>query len=375
MKSRVLDAIVLVAMLVTARLGYDETITSVPVLVTFTLLAWLPLVVRTRWPLPVLVVVVLVEAAHLIVLPAIEHLPDSGTNMGVYQPTPIATMIAVWTVASRRPRTTGWWAGSAAAVTLLVVGVATQPLKLLALDMVVLNLVLIATAAGVGVTARRERRERLAHERQQDARQQVVAERLRIARDLHDVLAHHLTLVNAQAGVAGYLMGTDPEKAATALHDISEHTRKALDELRATVGLLRQADDPEGDPTHPAPGRERLGELVGPEIAVRVEGTPRALVPAMDVAAYRIVQEALTNARKHASGAVAAVELQWSGRELRIRVENGPGHERHREHGGGHGLIGMRERARACGGELTTHRRVDGGFVVQAILPLEKDNP
>jgi len=187
--------------------------------------------------------------------------------------------------------------------------------------------------------------------------------------------AHHLTLVNAQAGVAGYLMGTDPEKAATALHDISEHTRKALDELRATVGLLRQADDPEGDPTHPAPGRERLGELVGPEIAVRVEGTPRALVPAMDVAAYRIVQEALTNARKHASGAVAAVELQWSGRELRIRVENGPGHERHREHGGGHGLIGMRERARACGGELTTHRRVDGGFVVQAILPLEKDNP
>ncbi|MFI5933702.1 sensor histidine kinase [Actinoplanes sp. NPDC051494] len=375
MKSRALDAIVLVVMLVTAGLGYDAAITSVPVLLTFTLLAWLPLVVRTRWPLPVLVVVVLVEAAHLIVLPAIDHLPDSGTNMGVYQPTPIATMIAVWTVASRRSRTAGWWAGSAAAVTLLVVGVTAQPLKLLALNMVVLNLVLIATAIGVGATARRERRERLAHERREDARQQVVAERLRIARDLHDVLAHHLTLVNAQAGVAGYLMRTDPAAASTALHDISEHTRKALDELRATVGLLRQADDPEGDPTHPAPGLDRLGDLVGPGISLHVQGSPRPLVPATDLAAYRIVQEALTNARKHAAGARVGVELRWLERDLRIRVENGPGQARQREHGGGHGLIGMRERARACGGELTTHRSENGGFVVLAILPLEKDTP
>ncbi|WP_203834230.1 sensor histidine kinase [Winogradskya humida] len=364
----------LIAMLVTASLRYGYQDFPGAGLLAATLFAWLPLVVRTRWPLPVLVAVVVIESVHLVVLPGIDDVVHVGTNIGAYQPTPLATMIAAWTVASRLPRVTGWVAGLSAATVLLLVSLVAKPLELLATDMVMFNLVVIATGVGVLVATRRDRAERIERERDEDARQQVVAERLRIARDLHDVLAHHLTLVNAQAGVANYLLRTDPGKAATALSNISEHTGKALDELRATVGLLRQADDPERDAMEPVPGMDRLQDLIvqmraaGAAIAVHVTGQARVLVPAADLAAYRIVQEALTNAAKHAHGAVVTVELRWSDRDLLLRVENGPGRS-NGQSSGGHGLVGMRERARSCGGELTTHVRPDGGFVVSAVIP------
>ncbi|MBT8226901.1 MAG: hypothetical protein HKP61_03285 [Dactylosporangium sp.] len=250
------------------------------------------------------------------------------------------------------------------------------------------NLVIIATGAGVLVTTRRERAAREARDRLAETRRAVVAERLRIARDLHDVLAHHLTLVNAQASVADYLLRTDPQAASTALHDISLNTRQALDELRATVGLLRQDDDTPDRATnnvealHPVPGIDRLTGLLagfrsaGTTISLAATGPPRALAPSGDPAAYRIVQEALTNATKHAPGAPVDVTLHWLPRHLDLRITNGPAPglpPGHHGPGTGNGLIGMRERTLACGGTLTAGAAPDGGFVVHATIPIRDD--
>jgi signal transduction histidine kinase len=356
-------------------------------LLILSLASWLPLLVRSRWPLVVLASTVVVEILHLVVVPFTGTSPTAGAAMGAYQPVPIATMVAAYTMAGRRSGWRAWVPGGVAAVALFVVSLIAQPLHLIGTDVVLLELVVIATGVGVLVTGRRERSQRLERERLEATRREVIAERLRIARDLHDVLAHHLAVVNAQAGVAEYLMRTDPQTASTALHDIALNTRKALDELRATVGLLRQDDEPappgDDDPRHPLPGLDRLEELLagfrsaGATVALTVTGSPRALAPGGDLAAYRIVQEALTNATKHAPGAPVDVTLHWLRRRLDLRIANGPGpglpHD-HRGPGTGHGLIGMRERALTCGGTLTAEPSPAGGFAVNATIP-EYDDP
>jgi len=303
----------------------------------------------------------------------------------------VATMVAAFTVANQVPRRTAWIAGGSAATVLLVVSLMTRPLALLATDIVMLlNLVVIATAVGRIIAGGRERIARKVLEREEHTHREVEAERLRIARELHDVLAHHLTLVNAQAGVADYLLRTNPQAAAEALRGLTQHTRSALDELRATVGLLRQeGDTSQGaidgvDALHPAPGLERLDELLdgfrtaGSDVRLTVTGEPRDLPPRGDLAVYRIIQEALTNATKHAAGAPAHVTLDWSGGQLQLRVTNDPALDvpaGHRSPGTGHGLIGMRERALAAGGSLRTERPSAGGFVVSATIPAETIPP
>lgn len=366
----------LVGMLYATSAANDFRGSPSPALLAAVLVSWLPLAWRTRRPIPVLVAVVAAEALHLILIPVFYPVVPEAGGFATFQPVPLATAAAVWTVASRRTWRIGWPAGAAAGGSLFLIGLAARPISDFTASLVMLNVVLLATAAGVSVSARREHLRRVADDRRQEVNQHVVAERLRIARDLHDVLAHHLTLVNAQAGVAGYLMTVDAAAASTALTDIADHTRKALDELRATVGLLRYGDDP-AEPTHPVPGLDRITELVtgmrtsGAEIAVHVTGEPRPLPAASDLAAYRIVQEALTNAAKHAPGAPTTVELRWSPASLEVIISNGPGGGRHRlpAPGTGHGLIGMAERARACGGHLSTGSRPDGGYRVHAVLP------
>ncbi|WP_258040299.1 sensor histidine kinase, partial [Streptomyces sp. SM9] len=170
----------------------------------------------------------------------------------------------------------------------------------------------LAAAAGDAVRSRRayitaihERADRAERTREEEARRRVAEERLRIARDLHDVVAHHIALVNVQAGVAAHVMDRRPDQAKEALAHVREASRSALDELRATVGLLRQSGDPEA-PTEPAPGLARLDDLaerfrnagLPVEIACPDRGDP--LPAAVDLAAYRVVQEALTNVHKHA---------------------------------------------------------------------------
>ncbi|WP_165372662.1 sensor histidine kinase [Pengzhenrongella frigida] len=379
--------LILMLVAVTERQGHQE-FPGAPLLI-FSVLAWLPLVVRTRWPLGVLVATVVVESLHLALVPFVAPDLETPIALAAYQPVPVATMVAAFTLATRTSRRTAWIAGGLAAVVLLGVSLVARPITLLATDIVMLlNLVVLATAIGTMVAGRRKRLAREARERVEHTRREVEGERLRIARELHDVLAHSLTLVNAQAAVADYLVRTDPQAAADALRGLTQHTRRALDELRATVGLLRQdGDAADGDPDaagglRPTPGLERLDELLsgfraaGSDVRLAVTGEALDLPPRGDLAAYRIIQEALTNATKHAPGAPAAVTLDWGAGELQLSVANDRATgvpTGHRGPGTGHGLIGMRERALAAGGSVRAQPRADGGFLVSATIPAEAE--
>nr|WP_247600923.1 histidine kinase [Cellulomonas hominis] len=242
-----------------------------------------------------------------------------------------------------------------------------------------------AAAVGVGISARRDRLRREAARRDADTQQAVLDERLRIARELHDVLAHNLTLVNAQAAVADYLMPSDPGAARRALRDITAHTSRAIDDLRATIGLLRQGDEvgpggPGDAALRPVPGLADLDALVaaataaGSAVRRSETGEPVALAQHVDLAAYRIVQESVTNAAKHAPGSAVDVALAWTPEGVRVRVANdlgaGPGgRAAPAAPGTGHGLIGMRERATTVGGTFRAGPAPDGRFEVVATLP------
>lgn len=233
-----------------------------------------------------------------------------------------------------------------------------------------------------------ERAQRAEKSRDSEARRRVAEERVRIARELHDLVAHQITLANAQATVAAHLFDTRPEQTRTSLKELVETTGHALDELRATVGLLRQSGDAAA-PAEPAPGLSRLPTLLesfrraGLEVSVHQEGTARQLPPGVDLTAYRIVQEALTNVTKHAGTGSARVRLVWNRDRVTITVADdgggartaqaaskGPRTSTAAERPPGYGLIGMRERATAVGGQLSAGSGPEGGFLVSTQLPL-----
>ena len=185
------------------------------------------------------------------------------------------------------------------------------------------------------------------------------------------MVAHHIALINVQAGVGAHLLDSDPDQTRQALAHIRKASRSALDELSATVGLLRQPDDPAA-PTDPTVGMAGLGELLtglaGCGLHVDVGDVPTDLPTALDITAYRIVQEALTNVHKHAQTDTAHLTFGIEADALRIVVEDDGA-------GGslvsaGHGVLGMRERAEAVGGSLSAGPRTGGGFRVEAMLPL-----
>ncbi|MDT0399017.1 MULTISPECIES: sensor histidine kinase [Streptomyces] len=301
-------------------------------------------------------------------------------------PVAMCAVIALYTVASTTDRPTTWRIGLLTMTVLTGAAMVAGPLPWYAQE----NLAIFAWT-GIGATAGdavrsrrafvqaiRERAEKAERTREEEARRRVAEERLRIARDLHDVVAHHIALVNVQAGVAAHVMDKRPDQAKEALAHVREASRSALGELRATVGLLRQSGDPEA-PTEPAPGLGRLDELAGTfrsaglrvEVARTDEGT--ALPAAVDLAAYRIIQEALTNVQKHAgTEARAEVSVVRVGPHIEVTVlDDGTGEDREHAPGGGHGLLGMRERVTALRGTLTTGPRYGGGFRVHAILPVK----
>ncbi|WP_432135620.1 MULTISPECIES: sensor histidine kinase [unclassified Streptomyces] len=301
-------------------------------------------------------------------------------------PVAMSAVIALYTVASTTDRPTTWRVGLLTVTVLTGTAMLAGPLPWYAQE----NLGIFAWT-GIGATAGdavrsrravvqaiRDRAERAERTREEEARRRVAEERLRIARDLHDVVAHHIALVNVQAGVAAHVMDKRPDQAKEALAHVREASRSALNELRATVGLLRQSGDPEA-PTEPAPGLDRLDDLAGTfrsaglrvEVARADDGT--VLSAAVDLAAYRVVQEALTNVQKHAGPkARAEVSVVRVGPRLEITVldDGAPPDDRPHATGGGHGLLGMRERVTALNGTLTTGPRYGGGFRVHAILPL-----
>ncbi|WP_128375199.1 sensor histidine kinase [Streptomyces cavernae] len=254
---------------------------------------------------------------------------------------------------------------------------------------------LVAGVLGHSVRNRRaylaaveERARRAEESRDSEARRRVAEERVRIARELHDLVAHQITLANAQATVAAHLFDARPEQTRKSLKELVETTGHALDELRATVGLLRQSGDAAA-PAEPAPGLSRLPTLLesfrraGLEVSVHHEGTARPLPPGVDLTAYRIIQEALTNVTKHAGTGSARVRLAWNRDRVTITVTDdgvgagtaptastGASASTAMDRPPGYGLIGMRERATAVGGHLSAVRRPEGGFLVSTQLPL-----
>ncbi|QNP71022.1 sensor histidine kinase [Streptomyces roseirectus] len=229
-----------------------------------------------------------------------------------------------------------------------------------------------------------ERADRLEREREAQAKVAVAAERARIARELHDVVAHNVSVMVVQADGAAYVLDAAPDQAKKALETISSTGRQALAEMRRLLGVLRTGEHQEGGEYVPQPDVEQIEDLVqqcrgsGLPVDFKVEGTPRPLPSGVELTAYRIVQEALTNTRKHGGpNAGASVRLVYFDDGLGLLVEDdgkGAPHELYEEGGAdgrGHGLIGMRERVGMVGGTLDAGPRPGGGFRISVLLPLK----
>ena len=246
------------------------------------------------------------------------------------------------------------------------------------------QLLTMVSAYSFGVLARvqraytaalEDRARRLERERAADTARALTQERARIARDMHDILAHAVSLMVVQAEAGPVVVRSDPARAEAAFEAIAGAGRDAMTQLRRILGVLKEERQDGGSPRVPQPGVAALAELVrqvsdstGLRVALQTIGPPGSLQPDAEVAVYRVVQEALTNTVKHAGASLSRVELNWGAHELRITVtDDGQGPA---DTPGGHGLIGIRERATACGGSADTGRGPDGGFRVVVRLPV-----
>jgi signal transduction histidine kinase len=278
-----------------------------------------------------------------------------------------------------------------ASAVVLGVAVDLQPAKIAILATYLASEIFVGLAwlAGWNVRRRRARwaelharAQRLEREREEEARRAVTAERLRIARELHDVIAHSMSVIAVQSAVGNHVIDTQPAQARQALAAIEATSRSALTEMRRLLGVLRQEGEPRGSLT-PAPGLADLSSLVaqvqdaGLRVWIDVEGERGVVPPGIDLSAYRVIQEALTNVIKHAGSATATVAISYTGDSVTVEVANqapaapdvrgpGPGTV------SGHGIIGMRERVAVFGGEFAAGPGPDGGFLVRACFPVAK---
>src|SRR3954452_8662903 len=329
----------------------------------------LPLAWRSLWPLSVLGITLVAAVAG--------DLLFGGLLLA-------GPVIALYTVARHHERRVSVAATAVTALALAVSAAsraAENPLFAMAI-----YLVLVAAWA-IGDNVRRRhayltrvqaREAAIEEEQQERARVAVAEERARIARELHDVISHNVSVMVLQAAAGADVFATHPERSREALGSIETAGREALAELRRLLGVV---EAPAGDDTAlaPPPGLTRLPELVervratGLEVCLTVTGDDRALPAGIDFSAYRIVQEALTNTLKHGHAAAARVDLSFGERMLEMEIvdEGKAGGEAHGLAGRGHGLIGMRERAAVFGGELQAGPRSGGGFAVRATIPLD----
>jgi signal transduction histidine kinase len=250
---------------------------------------------------------------------------------------------------------------------------------------VVYNTLFLVWPLALGATVRslRERGRELAartdqlqREREENARRAVLEERVRIARELHDVVAHHVSVMGVQAGAARRVIDRRPQQAQEILGSIEGSSRQAVTELHRLLGFLRR--DGHADALAPQPRLAQLGDLAadaGLAVDLVVAGEPRELPATLELSAYRVIQEALTNARKHSGGTAATVRVDYRPAELQIEVcDDGRDRPARAQPSGGHGLLGMRERVRLHGGHLRAGPGSDGGFEVHATFPLNAEH-
>jgi len=296
-----------------------------------------------------------------------------------YGPAWLALIVAFWTAVTGGARRVAWATavvGLAAYFTLAALLDRVGPATAATIAAHLGWLLLVLSVSEIALAAR-QRRQAAERTRAEEARRRAGEERMRIARELHDVLAHNISLINVQAGVALHLMDEQPGQSRTALVAIKQASNDALGELRSVLDVLRQGD--EAPPRAPASGLAQLDSLVagagatGLEVRTRVEGLARPLPAGTDLAAFRIVQESLTNVTRHAGPASATVLVRYGPDDLTVRVDDdGRGPVAATGPGNGNGIRGMRERVAALGGELTTGPRPGGGFRVQARLPIDE---
>ncbi|NUT28693.1 MAG: sensor histidine kinase [Streptomyces sp.] len=331
----------------------------------------LPLVWRRRAPFATACAVSVATPAQ-----AVYHAPPPDVMYGgIVVLYTMATLGRPW---QRRAMLVGWLAG----VSLTMMHKEEpQPFEY------AFQLLSVVCAYGFGVLARvrraytaelEDRARRLERERAADTARAIAQERSRIARDMHDILAHAVSLMVVQAEAGPVVVRSDPARAEASFDAIAAAGRDAMAQLRRILGVLKEPQADGGSWRLPQPGVAELpglvrqvGESTGLHVELRASGTPRPLPPDTEVAVFRVVQEALTNTVKHAQATSATVELGWTEDELTLTVTDdgrGPvtGH-------GGHGLIGIRERAAACGGSARAGRGPEGGFEVVVRLPAAED--
>ena len=363
-----------------ASLARDAPTTRVISTVAIALVVGIALSWLGRWPVQVLgvtlvgtVAVLFVDQVHPVLVAASE--------------------IAVFAVASMRSRRVALAATAVSAIVLFgvaragVAGPVTEPRALIVVVWTVL-----AFAMGDAVRTQRaymsalaERARRADETKEQEARARVAEERVRIARELHDVVAHHIAVINVHAGLARRALGRDAETVDISLGHVQEAAQTVLEELGTVLRVLR-AGDGEGSGTEPAPGLSRVADLLanlaaaGFVVRTSTSGRPREMDQTCDLAAFRIIQESLTNASKHGSGAQADLSLVYTDDALTIDVRNlvrfDPiGTRAAASTYGGQGVTGMRERAGACGGSLRVHPDDDGTFRLTAVIPYRPTPP
>ena len=374
-----IDAVVAVLLAVAFLVGSTRPAYGVPLWVAYllALISTLPVAVRRLWPLPVLGVVLAGSVAAMAI----------GTGKDPY----VAVAYVLYLVALRYPRRTAA-AVLAGVLVLTAAGTAAGGAALhhnqastLAARFVGSAVVIIA-AWMIGVAVReqraytaglREQAERRVQAQLAEGRRAATEERLRIARELHDVVAHSLSLIAVQAGVGSYVAGARPEEAARALASIETTSREALREMRWLLGVLR--DDSAGTDLAPAHGLADVGQLVagtaeaGVRVQLEIRGTQRPVPPGVGLAAYRIIQEALTNVVKHAQTTASRVLVTYTDDALCLEItDDGRGARADAvAASGGHGIAGMRERASLFGGELHAGPLPGRGFRVGARMPLD----
>jgi signal transduction histidine kinase len=334
-----------------------------------------PIALRRYRPLEVLAVTVVAETVLLIFSSQAE--------------VPLGVVVALYTVASRCERPVSI---RAAEWTLPPITLGVLVSNGLHATKVIPELAVFAIAWVIGDNLRTRRAylaelearaARLEREREEKAERAVIEERTRIARELHDVIAHNVSVMVVQASAGEEVFDEDPARAREFLASVSSTGRAALAELRRLLGVIRAEDDRDVEASYtPQPGIEYLDELVrqvretGLPVELSVIGEPRPLPEGVGLCAYRIVQEALTNTLKHADASGAMVNVRYVADALELQVvDDGRGSSAVNGETGGHGLIGMRERVALFGGELTASPRGSHGYEVRARLPLEERAP